>query len=73
MACIRELPPSLDELYLEINGEGLAFDVDEGLDPICDIGIEIFKALRRLHICDIVAWIPDPDGVLAPCPEKAVR
>ena len=40
---------------------------------MCNIGIAIFSILRRLHTCDIIAWISNLDGGLGSYPEKAVH
>ena len=72
MKFIKALPPSLEELYIEINGEGLWCDEDEDFDPVCNLGIPIFDSLRRLHTCDIHAWISNCDGGLGRLPEKCV-
>jgi hypothetical protein len=63
----------LEEIYLEINGEGLACDYDEDFDPFCYLGPKIFKSLRRLHTCDLHAWISNLDGGLGQIPEKSVH
>jgi hypothetical protein len=68
----KELPDALTELYLDVNGEGLCVDEDEDFDPICDIGWDVFRSRRRLHTCDIHAWISNVDGGLGQYPEKAV-
>jgi hypothetical protein len=39
---------------------------------MCDLGPEIFGTLRRLHTCDIHAWISNIDGGLGQIPEKCV-
>lgn len=70
---IVALPQSLEELYLEINGEGLTLDCDEHFDPVCELGAQIFSKLRRLHTCDIHGWFSDIDGGLGSIPEKAVH
>ncbi|KAF4631725.1 hypothetical protein G7Y89_g6403 [Cudoniella acicularis] len=70
---IRELPQSLEEIYLEVNGEGLWCDDDEDFDPFCNLGPEIFKSMRRLHTCDLHAWISNMDGGLGQIPEKSVH
>lgn len=72
MGFIESLPPSLQELYLEVNGEDLSCDDDSDFDPIADMGCEIFTSKRRLHTCDIHAWISNHDGGLGFLPEKAV-
>lgn len=69
---IKALPDSLTELYLEINGEGLVAMEDSDFDPICGLGLEIFQSRRRLHTCDIHAWIGNMDGGVGQYPEKAV-
>ena len=56
-----------------INGYELILDDYEDFDPICEIATEIFKSLRRLHTCDIAAWISNLDGGLGQIPEKAVH
>lgn len=50
----KELPRSLEELYLTIKGEGLTLERNTDFDPICELGLPIFKSLRRLHTCNIV-------------------
>ncbi|KAH7350694.1 hypothetical protein BKA65DRAFT_593598 [Rhexocercosporidium sp. MPI-PUGE-AT-0058] len=72
LAFIRGLPPTVQEIYLEINGEGLSCDDDEDFDPLCNMGKRIFRALPRLHTCDIHAWISNCDGGLGSLPEKGV-
>lgn len=72
MAFASALPLSLEELYLEINGEGLTVDEDEDFDPMQQLAPDIFKALPRLHTTDIHAWISNLDGGLGHYPEKAV-
>ena len=67
------MPPSLEELYLTIHGDDLILDEDEDFDPIWEIGPDIFKTLRRLHTCDIIAWLSDIDGGIGMYPEKAVH
>ena len=52
---MRELPYSLEELYLEINAYGLWLDKAKKFDPVLGIGTKIFKSHRRLHTCDIIA------------------
>jgi hypothetical protein len=69
---INNLPPSLEELYLEINGNGLWCDEDADFNPVCNLGTIIFSSLRRLHTCDIHAWISNADGGLGQIPEKGV-
>jgi hypothetical protein len=69
---IENLPTSLQELFLEINGEGLWCDEDSDFDPVCNLGTSIFDALRNLHTCDIHAWISNCDGGLGQIPEKGV-
>lgn len=73
MSFIRQLPQSLEELYLEINGEGVWCDEDEDFDPFCYLGPRIFKSLKRLHTCDLHAWISNLDGGLGQFPEKSVH
>lgn len=70
---IVALPQSLEELYLEINGESLTLDCDEHFDPVCELGAQIFSKLRRLHTCDIHGWFSDIDGGLGSIPEKEVH
>jgi hypothetical protein len=70
---IRELPQSLEELYLEINGEDVCCDEDEDFDPFCFLGPQIFTSLKRLHTCDLHAWISNIDGGLGGIPEKSVH
>ncbi|KAH7420076.1 hypothetical protein BKA64DRAFT_716437 [Cadophora sp. MPI-SDFR-AT-0126] len=72
MAFIQALPTSLQELYLEINGQDICCDDDEDFDPLCTMSPEIFHALPRLHTCDIQAWISNLDGGLGSIPEKGV-
>jgi hypothetical protein len=62
---IKELPSSLEELYLTINADCdrqqlmAAEDPEEVFPPL---GNPIFSTLRRLHACDICMWIsPSPD------------
>ncbi|KAI6711316.1 hypothetical protein JHW43_006146 [Diplocarpon mali] len=69
---VEGLPPSIQELILEINGDGLWLDEDEDFDPVCDMAAEIFASQPRLHTCDIHAWISDRDGGLGSLPEKCV-
>lgn len=57
---------------MEINGEGLWCDEDSDFDPVCNLGTPIFDALRRLHTCDIHAWVSSCDGGLGQIPEKGV-
>lgn len=66
------MPQSLEELKIELNGEGLWCDDDSDFDPMADMGQDIFHTLRRLRCCDIHAWISNMDGGLGPIPEKAV-
>ncbi|RDW59452.1 hypothetical protein BP6252_12539 [Coleophoma cylindrospora] len=73
LSFIRELPPSLEELYIEISAETLFVDEDDDFDPFCSIGKDIFEALKRLHTCDLMAWICDTDMTTGPIPEKAVH
>ncbi|KAL2071866.1 hypothetical protein VTL71DRAFT_13101 [Oculimacula yallundae] len=76
LAFVQNLPDSLRELYLEINGEGVTCDEDEDFDYLAygfDTGTDIFNALTRLHTCDIHAWISNVDGGLGMIlPEKGV-
>jgi hypothetical protein len=69
---IKNLPSSLEELYIEINGHMLRCDEDSDFDPVCNFGTPIFDALRRLHTCDIHAWICGGDGSLGQIPQKGV-
>ncbi|PVH85141.1 hypothetical protein DL98DRAFT_568377 [Cadophora sp. DSE1049] len=72
LAFIKALPPSLQELYIEINGQDICCDDDEDFDPICTMSPEIFRTLPHLHTCDIHAWISNIDGGLGSLPEKGV-
>ena len=72
MRFINNLPSSLEQLYLEINSQGVCCDEDEGFDVLCNLGTQIFAALRRLHTCDIHAWISNYDGGLGWTPQKGV-
>ena len=47
--------------------------MDEDFDPVCAIGTDIFKSLRRLHTCDITLWITDTDADVKRYPQKAVH
>jgi hypothetical protein len=47
-------------------------DENEDFDGFCNFGNIIFKTLRRLHSCDIHAWISNIDGGLSDLCEKAV-
>lgn len=69
---IKNLPSSLEELYIEINGHCLRCDEDTDFDPVCNFGTPIFDALRRLHTCDIHAWTSDWGGGVSQIPEKGV-
>ncbi|RDW65195.1 hypothetical protein BP5796_09887 [Coleophoma crateriformis] len=73
LSFIRELPPSLEELYIEISAESLLVDEDDDFNPFCSIGEDIFGALKRLHTCDLMAWICDADLTTASYPGKAVH
>ncbi|CZR54921.1 uncharacterized protein PAC_04806 [Phialocephala subalpina] len=68
----KALPPSLEELTLEINGPDLFCDDDEDFDPISNLGPEIFTTLLHLRSFDIHAWITDCDGGIGAIPEKAI-
>ncbi|KAG4441282.1 hypothetical protein IFR05_003210 [Cadophora sp. M221] len=72
LAFIQALPQSLQQIYLEINGEGLWCDEPEDFDPVSNMGNAIFCSLHRLHVCDIHAWISNCDGGLSWLPEKGV-
>jgi hypothetical protein len=39
---------------------------------MCVLGARVFKALRRLHTCDVHAWVPDVDRCVGRIPLKAV-
>ncbi|KAK0108170.1 hypothetical protein ONS95_002992 [Cadophora gregata] len=69
---IKALPPSLQELFLEINGHRIWCDENEDFDPMCLLSPEIFHALPRLHTCDLHAWISNRGGGIGPTPEKGV-
>ncbi len=69
---ITNLPPSLQELYIEINGPELTVDKDSDFDPLCDLGNQIFTILCRLHTCDIHVWVTVVEDGLRVLPEKAV-
>jgi hypothetical protein len=62
----------LEEIYLEINANELMLDENEDFDGFCNFGNVIFKTLRRLHSCDIHAWISNVDGAITDLCEKAV-
>jgi len=61
---VKALPPSLEEIYVEFNGEQLCVYEDEEFDPMCNLGVPAFIALPRLHTFDVHAWISDIDGQL---------
>ena len=62
----------LEELYLKVRADGLALKI-EHFDPVVRIGPQIFKDLRRLHTCDIIAHVLLFDDILTHCPEHAVH
>jgi hypothetical protein len=69
---IQALPGSLQEIYLEINGLGVFLRDDSEFDPLCNLAPEIFRTLKKLHTCDIHAWISNLKGGLGWVPEKAI-
>jgi hypothetical protein len=74
MEFIKHLPPQLEELHLWIHGEDLVLDDNEDFDPVRELAAPIFRTLRRLHTCDILAFISNLDGGLAiGHPENAVH
>lgn len=74
MQFIKHLPPQLEELHLWIHGEDLVLDDDEDFQPLRELAIPIFSTLRRLHTCDILAFISDIDGgLIIGHPENAVH
>ena len=48
-------------------------DIDEDFQPVRNIGPDVFKALRRLHTCDISAWSSGIHDLRDPHPKKAVH
>jgi hypothetical protein len=74
MEFIKHLPPHLEELHLWIHGQELCLDEDEDFDPVRKLADPIFRTLRHLHTCDILAYIGDVDRSLhIGHPEKAVH
>lgn len=71
---VKCLPPTLEQLTLEINASDLFCDRNEYFEPVTNLGPEIFTCLPRLHSFDIHAWTMngDGDGCVGPLPENAV-
>jgi hypothetical protein len=61
MEFIKHLPPQL-ELHLWIHGYDLTLDEPEDFEPVRQLAGPIFSTLRRLHTCDILAFISNIDG-----------
>ncbi|ORY14444.1 hypothetical protein BCR34DRAFT_599214 [Clohesyomyces aquaticus] len=72
MDFVKDLPQSIEELYVELDNSGVVADDDEDFDPVAELPAEIFQSLLRLRILDINAWIADIDRSTGYIPEKAV-
>ncbi|PQE26752.1 hypothetical protein CJF31_00011654 [Rutstroemia sp. NJR-2017a BVV2] len=69
---VRNLPHSIEEMYMELENDNVVCYEDEEFDPIEAVAPKIFKAMPRLHKLDINAWITDIDRSTGYLPEKAV-
>ncbi|PQE09578.1 hypothetical protein CJF32_00007055 [Rutstroemia sp. NJR-2017a WRK4] len=69
---VRNLPDSIEEMYIELENSDAVCDEDEDFDPIQVLVPKIFKAMPRLHKLDINAWIADIDRTTGYLPEKGV-
>jgi hypothetical protein len=73
MEFIKHLPPQLEELHLWIHGDDLILAQDEDFDPVRELAVPIFRTLRRLHTCDVLAFLCEIDGGTIGHPENAVH
>ncbi|KFZ12946.1 hypothetical protein V501_03957 [Pseudogymnoascus sp. VKM F-4519 (FW-2642)] len=74
MEFITHLPRGLEELYLRIHGYSLWLDDPSDFEPMRRLAGPIFRRLRCLHTCDILAYISNMDGGLSmEQPENAVH
>lgn len=74
MEFITHLPRGLEELHLRIHGDNLCLDDPSDFEPVRRLAGPIFRKLRWLHTCDILAYISNMDlGLSVEQPENAVH